>query len=102
MQMLAAFSVYDSKANAFLPPFFFPTKAMATRVFADCCNDKEHQFGRHPADYTLFHLGHFDTDSGELIKLARGIEVLHVGITLIERHKDEAQLSLVPNDKQSA
>ena len=51
------FSVYDEKAQAFLPPFFLPEVGMATRIFGDCVNSDEHQFGKHPTDYTLFHLG---------------------------------------------
>lgn len=102
MQILQAFAIHDVKANAFITPFFFPTKAMAVRVFAECINDPQHQFGRHPADYTLFHLGTFDTDSGTLKTLDRGIEVMHVGITLRKQERDEAQLQLIKNDKQSA
>jgi len=51
------FCVYDEKAEAYLPPFFVPTKGIATRAFSDCINSKDHQFGKHPADYSLFFLG---------------------------------------------
>lgn len=51
---LKAFSVYDIKAAAYLPPFFLPTVGMATRTFSDCANSHDHQFGRNPADYILF------------------------------------------------
>jgi hypothetical protein len=59
---LEIFSVYDSKAKAFLPPFFLPMVGQATRIFQNCANDKTHQFGANPADYTLFHLGDFDDE----------------------------------------
>jgi len=51
------FCVYDEKAEAYLPPFFVPTKGIATRAFSDCINSKDHQFGKHPGDYSLFFLG---------------------------------------------
>jgi len=76
------FSIFDQMAKAFLPPFFLPTEAMALRTFGDCCNSKDHQFGAHPADYTLFELGFFDDSKGVFtphsgpVKLAVGVELL--------------------------
>lgn len=65
--MLKIFSVYDQKARAFLPPFFLPERAMAERVFTDCVNSDDHQFGRHPEDYTLIEIGTFDDKDGLLL-----------------------------------
>lgn len=62
----SVFSVYDAKADAFLPPFILPRAQMAQRVFGDCVNSRTHQFHSHPEDYTLFHLGNFDDESGRL------------------------------------
>lgn len=53
------FSVFDSKAKAYLPPFFMHNEDMAIRIFKDCVNSGDHQFGKHPSDYTLFCLGEF-------------------------------------------
>lgn len=61
------FTIYDQAAKAHLPPFFLPEKSMAERTFADCVNDKSHQFGKHPEDYTLLCIGQFDDVKGELI-----------------------------------
>lgn len=58
------YSIYDQKAKAFLPPFMLPREEMAIRTFKDCCNSKDHQFGRHPEDYTMFRLANFDDESG--------------------------------------
>lgn len=76
---LSIFSIYDSKAQAYLPPFFLPRKQMAVRAFAECCNSESHQFGKWPADYTLFHVGAFDDESGLIdsfppISLGNGLE----------------------------
>jgi len=97
MLKLKAFCVFDDKAKAFLPAFFMPTTAQAVRTFADCCNDGGHAFGRHPADYTLFHVGEFDTDSGCLIPLPM-IEALRNGLLCVERDSDERQLTLVAKE----
>lgn len=61
---LKMFSVYDIKAEAYLPPFFLPTVGMAVRTFADCARSKDHQFGKNPEDYILYELGTFDDSSG--------------------------------------
>lgn len=58
------FSVYDSKAEAFLPPFFLPAVGQAIRGFTDAAGNLEHPFGKHPADYTLFQIGSFDDSTG--------------------------------------
>lgn len=59
------FSVYDSKAEAFLPPFILPKTSMAQRTFADCANSETHQFGTNPEDYTLMKLGNWDDESAK-------------------------------------
>nr|UXQ88036.1 MAG: nonstructural protein [Microvirus sp.] len=58
------FTVFDQKAETFMPPFFVPAKGLAIRAFEDCINSDSHHFGQHPADYTLFYLGEFNTDVG--------------------------------------
>lgn len=65
---LTAFSVYDSKAAAYITPFFTPTIAMGTRSFGEAANDPNLMFARHPSDYTLFEIGEFDLETGELKK----------------------------------
>jgi hypothetical protein len=59
------FSIYDEKADAFLPPFILPNANMAKRVFSDCVNSDTHQFGLNPMDYTLYELGQFNDADGQ-------------------------------------
>jgi len=73
------FTIYDSKAQAYLTPFFLHEDGMAIRVFADCVNDKNHQFGKHPEDYTLFNIGSWSDNKAKFltnnpIALGNGIE----------------------------
>lgn len=77
------FCVYDSKADAYLPPFFLHSDGMALRVFSDCANDLTHQFGKHPEDYTLFHLGKFDDQTAK-IELNETPKSLAVAIELVK------------------
>ena len=74
------FTVHDAKADAFLPPWIVPKAQMAQRVFSDCISSNDHQFAKHPEDYTLFCLGNFDDATGkyDLLKaplsLGNGVE----------------------------
>lgn len=73
------FAIYDSKAEAYMQPFFAPTNAMAIRMFTDLVSDNSSQVSRHSADYTLFAIGEYDdataqTDSfTSLVNLGTGL-----------------------------
>lgn len=86
------FSVYDSKAKAYIPPFFFPKVAMAIRVFTDSVNDPHHQFNKHPEDYTLFEIGIFDDETGQTKSC--NPESHGVGIQYIAETSPATQLDL--------
>lgn len=78
---LKIFSVFDSPAEAYLPPFYMPTTAMAHRAFRQSLDDEKHQFSKTPRDYTLFHIGEFDDANAEIVTqipkaLANGLEVI--------------------------
>lgn len=70
---MSVYSVYDTKAEAFLQPFFAPTHGSALRSFADAAQDEKHQFHKHAADYNLFHIGYFDEEKGILSPLETGV-----------------------------
>lgn len=87
------FSIYDSKADAYLPPFFLHNEFMALRVFTDCANDQTHQFGKHPEDYTLFELGSFE-DSNAKIALHDTPKSIAVAIELVKSNVPGTQLDI--------
>jgi hypothetical protein len=82
---LLVFSVFDSKAEVYGTPVFFPTKGLATRAFDDQVNNPESQISKHPGDYTLFCIGEFDMDTGQLVplgspaSLGTGVEYVREG-----------------------
>jgi hypothetical protein len=61
------FAVLDTKAGAYLQPFFLPNENMAIRTFGDCCMDPEHNFGMHPEDYHLVQVGIWEQLKGTII-----------------------------------
>lgn len=83
MRMLF-FTVHDSAAGAFLEPFCAPTIEVAIRMFRQLVNRADHQFGKFPEDYTLFHVGEFDQESGALVGLPTP-HSLGVAVTFVER-----------------
>lgn len=54
------FTIYDSKAELYLAPFFMKTKGEALRAFTDTLSDPQSQIAKHPQDFTLFELGEYD------------------------------------------
>lgn len=62
------FAIYDSKAEAYLPPFFMKSKGEAIRALTSHVNDPQHNFNKYAADFTLFELGSWD-DSNTTFEL---------------------------------
>lgn len=58
--ILKIFTVFDSKAEAYLPPFFLGSTGLAIRSFTDTVNGTDNNIAQHPEDYTLFELGEYD------------------------------------------
>lgn len=67
MDTLRCYSVFDSKALAFLPPFFCVNNAVAIRNFTKAVQDERTDFHRFAGDYTLFCLGEWDQFTGVFV-----------------------------------
>lgn len=65
--MLKVFCVFDSKAEAYLQPFFSTNRATAIRSFAQAAADPQTAFSQNGADYTLFEMGEWDPFKGTLV-----------------------------------
>lgn len=57
------FTVRDTKAEAYMDPFYMASRGEAVRSFGDAANDTQHPFHKHPEDYVLFELGEYDLGS---------------------------------------
>lgn len=66
MLKLFVFTIYDSKAQAYMQPYCAPNEAVAIRDFAHAANSKDSQVGRFPEDFTLFAIGEWDVQAGTL------------------------------------
>jgi len=68
--LVKIFSIYDSKAQAYLQPFFSPTKGTAIRAFADHVNNPDTDMCKHAEDFTLFEIGEFNDSNAEITLLS--------------------------------
>lgn len=62
--MQKVFRVYDSKAEAYLPPFMALATGAGIRAFTEAACNAEHTFNKHQADFTLFEVGTDDELTG--------------------------------------
>jgi len=67
--ILKVFAVHDTKAQAFLQPFYSPSAGSALRAFSDAVNDKQCPFNKHPSDYMLYEIGSYDDGTASLDRL---------------------------------
>lgn len=76
------FTVYDSKVEAYMAPFFMVSSGQAIRSFVDTAADASSQLGKHPEDFTLFELGTYD-DLSATFTLYSSPKSLGVALELI-------------------
>lgn len=84
------YTIYDIKANAYLPPFFQGNDDIAKRMFFDAVADNSTSFHRHPEDYALFHIGSFDNIDGKIEPnsprcLGTGVEFVKIPVDEVLR-----------------
>ena len=65
---LGIYSIFDKKSDVYSNPMFFKKDGEATRTFSDITNDPKTTLYNHPEDYSLYMIGYFNDNSGELIK----------------------------------
>lgn len=65
---LQAYAVKDIKSQLFALPHFVATNGVAIRSFATACEDKSTNLNLYPSDYTLYHIGSYNAETGVLTK----------------------------------
>lgn len=58
------YSIFDSKAEAYLPPFASKTHATALRSLEMAVDNEQHDLYRFAQDYTLYQVSVFDEETG--------------------------------------
>lgn len=57
-------TVHDTATEMFGRPFFMVATGQAVRSFRDEVNNPDSEFSKHPDDYSLYHLGQYDDNTG--------------------------------------
>lgn len=61
-----AFSIYDTKAEIFNPPFYQRNAGEAARSFSKIVNESNSLLNQYPEDYVLIQIGSFNDETGML------------------------------------
>ena len=64
---LVMYAVFDSASGVYDRPFCARSEGEAIRSFTDVACDCDHPIGRHPEHYSMFRVGSFDDNDGEII-----------------------------------
>lgn len=85
--ILKVFSVFDSKAGAFLQPFFSVNVATACREFSSAAQSEAHAFHRHSGDFELFLLGEWDQYEGviKMYETKQSLGLASMFLSTVER-----------------
>lgn len=60
------YSVYDSKTGVFGQPNFLINRGAALRAWQEAANDNQSNIGKYPADFTMFEIGYWDDETGNV------------------------------------
>lgn len=84
------FTIFDTKAKAYLQPFFSRNKATALREVTQVVNTPDHSFNIHCEDYGLFQLGEYDEKTGKI----ESYPPIHIANLIELKTFDDRQSSL--------
>lgn len=84
------YCIYDSKAEAYMSPWFVDKDGQALREFQDAVQNRDTPFNKHPEDYTLFKIGTYDQNTGKLssldtpVSMGVGIEYVNADLKMVK------------------
>lgn len=67
MSAMLGFALLDTKASYFGLPFFTQSKGEAIRICMDALADMRSTIARYPADFSLYYIGTYDTQTGTML-----------------------------------
>lgn len=74
------YSVFDSAAEAFGPPFTTHTHALAAHILRNAAADTRTTVNQRPGDFTLWHLGAFQDSSAQFELLPAPVRIPHAQV----------------------
>lgn len=83
-------SVFDAKVQVWSQPFVMQNKGALTRAWEESCNDPQTQFFKHPTDFSMFIIGEWDDENGQI----RMLESKHPIGTAIEFKREQKTMEV--------
>ena len=62
------YTIYDRASVHYMRIFQAKAHGEVLRAFSDMAMNKDHEIGAHPEDYSLWFIGTFDDNTGELVR----------------------------------
>lgn len=78
----AIFTVFDRLAEEYSTPFFQKNIRLGWKAFQNFFEDGRND----PKDYALFHVGHYDTESGRITDLEDGHSPILINESFMESY----------------
>ncbi len=66
MTELQAYAIKDIQTKLFTNPHFMTNEIIAKRAFENACKNPESNFNQYPSDYSLYHVGSYNIESGKM------------------------------------
>jgi hypothetical protein len=88
------YTIFDSASAAYMRPFFAQSDGQATRSFGDIANDKNHEIGKHPEDYSLWRIGTFDDNTAEINPETKACLATALELVALEKANPQSELKL--------
>lgn len=95
--MMKVFATFDNKAASFGKPMFLPTEGLAKRMFVEACLDPKGDLNKYPEDYSMYEIGAYDPNTGELVGCTP--KPLMTAVAAIEIKKAEVAKEVVKKEE---
>ncbi len=82
--MDSVFSVYDSKAECYSPPFVCVSIGVAVRQMLEVCSDRNTSVFKYPQDFTLYRIGDWNPVTGSFVAVIPAEHICEMG-SLVNR-----------------
>lgn len=82
------YSVYDRKAQYYLPPFYADSNVQALRSFTEAVVTSDTDISRYPSDFDLVGLGHIDLITGKVTSLTH-VDLIINGLVALQQAQEE-------------
>lgn len=70
------FAPFDSKLKVWMNPMFFMHSGQAERTWQEIANDPQSLVCKHPEDFTLFQVGEFNDETGEISSIHPPVQLM--------------------------